>query len=623
MRHVIAGTAGHIDHGKTALVKALTGIDTDRLAEEKRRGISIDLGFAHLDLGPDLRVGFVDVPGHERFVKNMLAGVGGIDLVLLVIAADESVKPQTREHFDICRLLEIPRGLVVLTKADLVEPDLLELARLEVEDFVAGSFLAGAPMVAVSAVTGQGLEELRARLREVASQAPAKDASRYLRLPIDRAFSMHGFGTVVTGTLISGAVAREQEVELHPGGRRLRVRGVEVHGEKVEQALAGQRTALNLAGIEPAELARGMVLAGPGRFRAVSEIDCRLELLPSAKPLKHRAPVHFHAGTTEIEAEVRLLDGAPALRPGGSAYARLRLREPLLLLPGDRFIVRMFSPVVTIGGGVVVDPSGRRYRRGENASARLKTLAEGTAAERVHLLVRESRYGLSLTELVARTGRTEPELEQAAPQDRLLVLRHPQVWLLDREWAQVALARLHETLAAFHQQNPLAPGMPKEELRARELPDAPAFLLDALIAGATGIVAEGENLRLATHKLVLKQDEEQALEAIERAFRAAGLAAPPLSEVLAKSGVEPARARSLLQMLQRRGRLAKLAEELVFHVDALQELRRRVAALKGRRLSVPEFKELAGVSRKYAIPLLEYLDRERVTRREGDARLVL
>jgi len=623
MRHVIAGTAGHIDHGKTALVKALTGIDTDRLAEEKRRGISIDLGFAHLDLCADLRIGFVDVPGHERFVKNMLAGVGGIDLVLLVVAADESVKPQTREHFDICRLLAIPRGIVALTKADLVEPDILELVRLEVEEFLAGSFLEGAPMVAVSAVTGQGLEELRARLQEVASQAPVKDASRYFRLPIDRAFSMHGFGTVVTGTLISGTVAREQEVELHPGGRRLRVRGLQVHGQFAGRALAGQRTALNLSGIEPAELARGMVIAEPGRFRAVTEIDCRLELLPSAKPLKNRAPVHFHAGTAEIEAEVRLLDVKEALRPAECAFARLHLREPLLILPEDRFIIRMFSPVTTIGGGVVVDIGGRRYQRGEEAGARLKVLAQGTPAERLHLLVRESRYGLGLSELVARTGLTEREIERALPTDRVLVLRQPPAWLLDAEWASGALARLRESVRIFHQQKPLLPGIPKEELRSRELPDAPEFLLDALIGGATDIVAAGDILRLVTHRLVLKEDEEQALEAIERLFRQAGLAVPAVGEVLAKSGVELARARSLLQMLLRRGRLAKLGDDLVFHAEALEELKRKLAPLKGRRLSVPEFKELAGVSRKYAIPLLEYLDRERVTRREGDLRVVL
>jgi selenocysteine-specific elongation factor len=335
MKNIIVGTAGHIDHGKTALVKALTGIDADRLEEEKRRGITIDIGFAHLQLTPELRLGFVDVPGHERFIKNMLAGVSGIDLVLFVIAADESIKPQTREHFDICRLLGIPQGVVALTKTDLVDPDILELVRLEVEEFVAGCFLESAPVVAVSSFTGAGLDDLRRELERAAAAVPSKWADGHFRLPLDRAFTVKGFGTVVTGTLISGTVCREQEVELYPTGRRLRVRGVQVYGEPADQALAGQRTALNLAGIEPAELARGMVLAVPGVFRAVTQVDCALQLLASAKPLKHRAPVHFHAGTAEIEAQVRLLDGAAALQPGRRAWARIVLREPALLLPGS------------------------------------------------------------------------------------------------------------------------------------------------------------------------------------------------------------------------------------------------------------------------------------------------
>ena len=361
MKNIIVGTAGHIDHGKTALVKALTGIDADRLEEEKRRGITIDLGFAHLQLTPSLRLGFVDVPGHERFVKNMLAGVGGIDLVLFVIAADESIKPQTREHFDICRLLGIPRGVIALTKSDLVDRDILDLVRLEVEDLAAGSFLEGAPIVPVSSVTGDGLDELRRELARVAAEAPEKDTAGHFRLPIDRVFSIKGFGTVVTGTLVSGSLAREQEVEVYPKGRRLRVRGVEVHGSAAERAVAGQRTAVNLTDVEPAELARGDVLSEPERFHAVNQLDCRLDLLPSAKPLKHRAPVHFHSGTAEIEAEVRLLGGRSVLAPGTTAYARLVLREPALLLPGDRFIIRMFSPVVTIGGGVVLDIGAHRY----------------------------------------------------------------------------------------------------------------------------------------------------------------------------------------------------------------------------------------------------------------------
>lgn len=602
MKSIIVGTAGHIDHGKTALVKALTGIDTDRLEEEKRRGISIDLGFAHLDLSPAIRAGFVDVPGHERFVKNMLAGAGGIDLVLLVIAADESIKPQTREHFDICRLLGIRHGIVVLTKADLVDPDVLGLARLEAEEFVAGSFLEGAPIVAASAVTGAGLEELRARLLDLAAAIPAKDSSRYFRLPIDRAFSVHGFGTVVTGTLVSGSLAPDQEVELAPSGRRVRVRGVQSHGSATAQALAGQRTAVNLAGIDHTEIRRGMVLTEPGRFRAVTRIDCTLELLPAARPLKPRAPVHFHAGTAEVEAELRRREGP---------YARIVLREPLLLLPGDRFVIRRFSPVVTIGGGVVVDTTGRRF-----APERLRVLEQGTPAQRIALLVRESPYGLGLADLIASTGLMQSEIEQAG---QFALDSH----FIDRDWLQAKLASIENTLRAFHQNKPLAPGMPKEDLRAKELPRAPAFLLDALLSRAPSIAQDGDTVRLATHKVVLKEEEEKASETIEKLFLEAGLAVPPVNEALKKSGLEPARARTLLQMLLRQKKLVRIGDDLVFHRAALETLRSNLAPHKGERLTVPQFKDLAGVSRKYAIPLLEYLDRERLTRREGDTRLVL
>ncbi|MGA2589456.1 MAG: selenocysteine-specific translation elongation factor [Bryobacteraceae bacterium] len=637
MKNIIVGTAGHIDHGKTALVKALTGIDADRLEEEKRRGITIDIGFAHLQLTPSLRLGFVDVPGHERFVKNMLAGVGGIDLVLFVIAADESIKPQTREHFDICRLLGIPHGIVALTKADLVEPDIRELVRLEVEEFVAGSFLEYAPVVAVSSTTGTGLDELRQELQRVAAAVPEKSAAGHFRLPLDRAFTVKGFGTVVTGTLISGLVRKEQEVELHPTGRRLRVRGVQVYGEAAAQAVAGQRTALNLADIEPAELARGMVLAAPGVFRTTTQVDCSLELLRSAKPLKHRAPVHFHAGTAEIEAQVRLLDGAAALKPGQRTWARIVLREPALLLPGDRFIIRMFSPVVTIGGGVVLDTAGIRYRKSDRVAERLRTLAEAPAADRVALLVRESKYGMGMAELVARTGLLEREIQAAAASEQsreqsrdrqeavpsVLFFNHPQPWFVDRAWFQAAREKLARAVRDFHQKSPLLPGIPKQDLRGRELPDSPPFLIDAILAQEKQIVVEGENVRLASHKLVLKQDEEQARAAIERAFEQAGLAVPAVPDVLAKSGVETARARSLLQILLREKRLIRVSEDLVFHHSAMETLRKLLAAHKAVRFNVGTFKDWTGISRKYAIPLLEYLDRERVTRREGDERLVL
>jgi selenocysteine-specific elongation factor len=616
VKHIIVGTAGHIDHGKTALVKALTGIDADRLEEEKRRGITIDLGFAHLQLTPALRLGFVDVPGHERFVKNMLAGVGGIDLVLFVIASDESIKPQTREHFDICRLLGIPRGIIALTKADLVDADLLGLVKLEVEELVAGSFLEGAPMAPVSSITGAGLDDLRKELARAAALVPEKNASGHFRMPIDRVFSVKGFGTVVTGTMISGSVEKEREVQVYPAGRRLRVRGVEVHGSKAERAVAGQRTALNLADIDAADLKRGDVLSAPGLFRAVQHLDCRLDLLGSAKPLKHRAPVHFHSGTAEIEGEVRLFGGAPAIQPGTASYVRLVLREPALLLPGDRFIIRMFSPVVTIGGGVVIDIGERRYRKTDDVAGRLANLGVGA-------LVREAEFGMGMADLVARTGRMAIDIAAAAAQAPVVAIAQPQPWYIDRAWFQASRERLVRAVREFHRANPLLPGIAKQDLRSRELPGVPLFVLDALLADAKDLLVEGETVRSRGHTLVLQQDEEQARGAIERAFEQAGLAVPALAEVLAKSGVEARRARPLLEILLREKRLVRINEELVFHHSALRQLRELLAARRGTHFQVGAFKEWTGISRKYAIPLLEFLDREHITRREGDARLVL
>ncbi len=624
MRNIIAGTAGHIDHGKTALVRALTGIETDRLEEEKRRGISIDLGFAHLDLGAGLSLGFVDVPGHERFVKNMLAGAAGIDVVLLVIAADESIMPQTREHFDICRLLGVSRGLVVLTKADLVDRDILDLVRLEVEEFVEGSFLAGAPIVPVSSVTGEGIGELKNVLAGLVGGAAGKDVTRPFRLPVDRAFSMRGFGTVITGTLVAGSIAVEQEVEAHPTGKKLRIRGVQVHGAMVDRAFAGQRTALNLAGAEARELRRGLVLTEPGLFRTTERVDCVFHLLPNAKPLKHRAPVHFHAGTAELEAEVRLSHPAEPVQPGATAYARFLLADPLLLLPGDRFIIRMFSPVVTIGGGAVIDIAPPARPRGIDMETRLRALERGSTAERIALLVREASCGLGVEALVARTGLRVDEIEQAAiASGQVLVFAEPQIWLLDRGRLAQWIERVESALAAFHREQPLAAGIAKGELRSRDLPDAPVFLLDAMLRQSPGIAVEGEAVRLASHRLHLRQDEEEAQAKIEEAFARAGLAVPATSEVLGRCGVEPGRARALLQILIRHKKLVRISEDLVFHSATLEDLRALLARRKGERFLVPAFKDWTGVSRKYAIPLLEYLDRERVTRRDGDSRVVL
>lgn len=618
MKNIVIGTAGHIDHGKTALVRALTGVDTDRLKEEKQRGISIDLGFAHLQLSPGVRLGFVDVPGHERFIKNMLAGVSGIDAVLFVIASDESIKPQTREHFDICMLLGIRTGIVVLTKADLAQGDLLELARLEAAEFVEGSFLENAPMVAVSAATGAGLDELRAELAKLAASVPEKDASKYFRLPVDRAFAMRGFGAVVTGTLVSGVVRLEQEVELHPARKRVRVRGIQVHGADVQEARAGQRTALNLAGVDVSELARGMALAEAGRFHVTRVVDCAFDLLPSARPLKHRAPVHFHAGTSEVEAEVRRIGKTEPIAPGSREYVRFVLSEPLLILPGDRFIVRMFSPVITIGGGVVLDIEPPRRAN----AARLRILESSPLPERIGLLARESRYGAGLPELVVRTGLPEPEIRAAAAAS-LTLLESPQFWLLDSEWVAKTLESWHEHVKQFHRQNPLLPGVSKEELRSKFLPGAPPWLMDALLARSKTLAADGETVRLSSHKVALKQDEEQAAQKIENAFRAAGLATPAVQEVLAKSGVDASRARTILQLLLRDKRLVRITDELVFHASAMQALRSLLAGKKGVQFAVPEFKDWTGITRKYAIPLLEYLDRERITRRQGDARIIL
>lgn len=613
MTNIIVGTAGHIDHGKTALVRALTGIDTDRLEEEKRRGISIDLGFAHLEHG-GFRFGFVDVPGHERFVRNMLAGVGGIDVVVLVIAADESVKPQTREHFDICRLLGLRRGLVALTKCDLVEQDWLELVRLEVAEFTAGSFLENAPVVEASSKTGAGLDVLRDTLARVAAGVPARPAKGAVRLPVDRAFTMRGFGTVATGTLWSGTLRLEDEVELLPAGRQLRVRGLQVHGGPVEQAQAGQRTAVNLAGIAPDEIERGMSLATPGLFQPTRIVDCTFRLLPGAGALKHRAPVHLHAGTAETVAEVRLLDSLQPLAAGESTRLRLLLRDPLLLLPGDRFIARRISPVVTIGGGEVLDnqPPGRMRRAA--AAERLKQLETEDADARLSRFASEGVYGTPFSALRARTGRTDEDLRSAAPAAGLLVLDD---WLTPAATLEREKQALIGQLADFHRANPLDPGLPKAALAL------PAFFLEALLARAREIVAEGETLRLATHRLSLKSDEDEALNRMEALFRDAGLAVPALGDVLAQAGLDLNRARAIVQILLRQKRLVRISQDLYYHAEALEKLRAALAARRGQSFGVGEFKDWTGVSRKYAIPLLEFLDREKVTRRAGDKRQVL
>ena len=649
MKSIIVGTAGHIDHGKTALVKALTGIDADRLQEEKRRGITIDLGFAHMELrdlnGEILRLGFVDVPGHERFVRNMLAGVGGIDLVLLVIAADESIKPQTREHFDILRLLGVKRGITVLTKSDAVDAETLDVARLEVEEFLRGSFLDASQtaIIPVSSLTGTGLGDLKRAMIALAAQVQARDSSALERLPIDRVFTMKGFGTVVTGTLISGTIRKEEELEVFPTGRRVRVRGLQVHGQSADQAIAGQRTALNLAGASTDDLTRGMVLAPPETFVATRKLDVKLSLLASApRALKNRARVHFHCYSSESIAEVEFY-GVTELKASQVAFARLSLPSPMLLLPEDRFILRQFSPVVTIGGGVVVDAAPTHsLKEMRNVETQAGTSILGLTLEPLsrfenreailaNRITRRGQRGLSLHEAVAETGWHQDELISNASS---LTGQGVVIQIQDRLFMhfelKLAQKSLLDAISEFHKRDPLRPGMPKSELqedmrRARDMAQELFEAATSNLAKTKKLELAGDLVRLPGHGVVMKDEEAESKKKIEEAFASSGLKVPALHEVIAGLKVDKARAQKIVTLLLREKVLIKISDDLVFHHGALAALRGQMAAqkLKSPKIDVAAFKELTGISRKYAIPLLEYLDRERVTRRVGDAREIL
>ena len=657
MRHIVVGTAGHIDHGKSTLVEALTGVDPDRLSEEKARGITIDLGFAPYVDG-ETALAFVDVPGHERFVRNMLAGASGIDCVLLVIAADESVMPQTREHFDICRLLGVGGGAVALTKADLVDDETLELVRLETRDLVAGSFLESAPVVPVSARTGVGIDALRAALAQMAEIAPARPDHGAARLPIDRAFSMRGFGTVVTGTLVSGRIRVNTELVLMPGGWPAKVRGVQVHGEARPVSHAGQRVALNLAGVDVGDLARGDTLADVAGLEATRRIDARITLLPGARILKHGARVRFHQGTTEIMARMAL--GAEAgprgtgdehaahadagdggdhpspfptlLAPGGSAYARLHLERAAALTRGDRFVLRAYSPPVTIAGGTVLDPRPPRGRlRSAAGRARSERLAATEdAAEAVRVMIEEAGgEGVSRAEMTSRAGLppgAAESLERALTADGDAVAIGGRLVAVDRLLEIRRLLR--DAVAAFHGSLPLEPGLPREEARERLRRRASSAVFDHVVSELVrdGTLVATRHLALASHRVSLSADEQRVHDVLDGLFRDAGLTPPDRAALAEATGADGDLLDRMLRLLLREGRLERV-DALLFSAAALGRLRSEIAALGGGaeqvRIDVAAFKERFGVTRKFAIPLLEHLDRARVTRRVGSHRIVL
>ena len=618
----VVGTAGHIDHGKSTLVKALTQIDPDRLEEEKRRGMTIDLGFAYMQLPSGRRVGIVDVPGHQRFLKNMLAGVHGMDAVLLVIAADEGPMPQTREHLAIVDLLGIEHGLVVLSKADLVDDAWLGLVRDDVAGLLAGTSLRWAPIIAVSSSTGAGLDELRSALdAELAKTAPRPDVGRP-RLPVDRSFAMAGFGTVVTGTLVGGALRQGAELAVLPAGRRVRVRGLQQHNRPVEEARPGSRTAVNLSGLDHSQVRRGDVLALPGTLPASRRLDARLAVLPGVQPLHHRQRLLMYHETAEVMIELTLLE-RDELRSGEVGWVQLFATQPVVAVDGDRFILRVPSPAATVAGGVIVDSAPRRHRRRDQAVVTNLAAREradpGTAAV---LELAKHPWGLVDAELAGRLGLTPARIgEILAPLlERGAVHRLASRWLTRDQWAR-SVSRVLSGLAAYHDAQPLRRGMPKEELRSRTGIPAELFgeLLAALAAERT-VVERGGEVASATHRPALTSEQESAINAFVAELEVQPFNPPPLADLVRRHQLTPA----LLQYLVADGRVVRLNDDTAFarsaYEDAVQRL--RVHLGEHKTLTVAAARDVLGSSRRYVLPLLEWLDSQKITRRVGDDRIL-
>lgn len=638
--NIIVGTAGHIDHGKTALIKALTGTDTDRLPEEKKRGITIDLGFAELTLG-EHRIGFVDVPGHERFVKNMLAGASGIDLVLLVIAADEGVMPQTREHFDICRLLGVQNGLVVLTKKDLVDEELLELVRLEAAELVEGSFLQGAPVVAVSSKTGEGIIELKDTLTRIAKNVTARHDDMVTRLPIDRSFTVKGFGTVVTGTLASGSIKEGVEMELMPTGRSFRVRGLQTHGKETKSASGGQRVAVNLAGVDQDEIERGMTLSEPGTLKPIQIFDAQIEVLKSApRPVRSRQRVRVHIGTAEVLARVHVINAAGEIAPGSTDLGQLRLETPVTAVMTEAFIIRSYSPQTTIAGGTVIDPLPLKHRTRDTAAARL--LLENLIEARenrdavIRLLVESSAdRGVDFKQLQSRTGWRTAIIEDAISSNvkNGSIIDAGGHFLASANFAELKQKTV-TAVEEHHKREPLSKGMVRETLREKVFAKIPAEIFRAVLTGLekAGKLTVGQDIVSSpSHSQTLTAEETALVAKLRQVISAAGLEPPKIEEAVgaavAGTKISPAQAQKLVQLSVNNGELVRVSGEFCFERGVIESLARKVrnhaAGATNRLIDVPTFKDLAGVSRKYAIPLLEYFDRVGVTKRAGDKRIVV
>ena len=625
-RYVILGTAGHIDHGKSALVKALTGTDPDRLKEEKERGITIDLGFADLAYPGGLKVGIVDVPGHERLIKNMLAGAGGIDIVLMVIAADEGIMPQSREHLDICNLLKVKRGLIVITKSDLVEEDWIGLVKDEISKFVQGTFLEGAEMVAVSSKTGHNIDLLKEKIEELALNVEPKSVNGVFRLPVDRIFTLKGFGTVITGTAISGSISVDKPVEILPKGLKTKVRGLQSHGETLKTAYAGQRVAINLQGVSKDEVQRGDVITVPERIRTTYVIDAELEILggTSISTLKSRSLVHFHTGTTELTGRI-IIYGRDELKPGDRAYCQLRFKSPIAVMAGDRYIIRKFSPLVTIGGGSILDTTPGRRKKDERVRD-LEILKQGGLKEKLSLKIRQGGLnGITQDELIGWIKAEIPDIRaevNALIKDGLAIPCEGR--LIHKDAFDDFFKKAVSAVGGFHKANPLKPGMSKEDLRAvfRGLDQK---LFEALLDRVDQIVIERDLLRLKTFRISLSEDKKVIKDKILKVLEQAEFQPPSKDELAVAVSIKPQEANELLKIMASEKSLVRINDSTYIPLSSYTKMLDglKIFFSSKSEMTVGEFRDILKTSRKFALPFLEYLDSNRITLRVGEVRKFL